>query len=158
MLLNKKLTVGLAIIALIGFSIAASRPPEDAPKRNLKVLPKNISHDDLEKVMHEFNNSLGVKCNFCHASQKDNPQKLDFPSDEKPEKNIARSMYKMTGRINKKFFKYKESTDKPVPPVGCITCHNGQPHPESKPQPRQQGQQAPTPGQQQGGVKPPGNN
>src|SRR5215470_5703187 len=121
MLMNKKLTVGLAIIALVGVSIAASRPPQENPGyKNLKVLPKGISHDDLGKVMHEWSNSLGQKCNFCHASQKDNPQRLDFGSDEKPEKNIARKMYKMTGRINKKFFKYNASTENPVPPVGCI--------------------------------------
>lgn len=156
MLLNKKLIVGLAIIALVGVSIAASRPPQEAPhKMNLKVLPKDISHDDLGKVMHEWSNSLGVKCNFCHAAQKDNPQRLDFASDEKPEKGMARNMYKMTGRINKKFFKYKQSSENPLPPVGCITCHNGQPHPESKPENKQQ---APPPGTQQGGVKPPGNN
>ena len=158
MMLNKKITVALGLVALVAISIAASRPPaDDKPKRNLKVLPKDISHDDLEKVMHEFNNSLGVKCNFCHAAQKDNAQKLDFSSDEKPEKNMARSMYKMTGRINKKFFKYKESTENPVPPVGCITCHNGQPHPEAKPQPRQPNQQQP-PNTKEGAVKPAGNN
>src|SRR5690242_14300486 len=119
MLMNKKLTVGLAIVALVGVSIAASRPPQDPPhKMNLKVLPKDISHDDLEKVMHEWSNSLGSKCNFCHAAQKDNAQRLDFASDEKPEKGIARNMFKMTGRINKKFFKYKASTENPIPPVG----------------------------------------
>src|SRR5690348_191634 len=103
----KKPLVLIAIVALVVLGIAASRPPAGEYK-NLKVLPKNISHDDLDKVMHGFNDALGVKCNFCHAAQKDNPRKMDFPSDEKSEKNIAREMYKMTGRINKKFFKYKQ--------------------------------------------------
>jgi hypothetical protein len=125
----KKPLVLIAIVALIVIGIAASRPPAGEHK-NLKVLPKNISHDDLDKIMHGFNDALGVKCNFCHAAQKDNPRKMDFPSDEKSEKNIAREMYKMTGRINKKFFKYKQSAENPVPPVGCITCHNGKEHPE----------------------------
>ncbi len=156
MLFNKKISVILGLVVLVAISIAASKPPaDDKPKRNLKVLPKDISNDDLEKVMHEFNNSLGVKCNYCHAAQKDDAQKLDFASDEKPEKNMARKMYRMTGKINKKFFNYKESTESPVPPLGCITCHNGQPHPESKPQSRNQQQQ---PKQQEGSIKPPGNN
>lgn len=125
----KKPLVFLAIVVFVIAGIAASRPPADTHK-NLKVLPKNISHDDLDKIMDEWKTALGVKCNFCHAPQKDNPRKMDFPSDEKPEKNAARAMYKMTNQINKKFFKYKKSEENPVPPVGCMTCHNGKSHPK----------------------------
>lgn len=125
----KKILVLFAIASLVFLGIAASRPPKGTHK-NLKVLPKDISHDDLDKIMNSWKNALGVKCNFCHAAQKDNPRRLDFPSDEKAEKNIARKMYKMTGRINKKFFDYKASADNPLPPVGCITCHHGTAHPE----------------------------
>ncbi len=32
------------------------------PPKNLQVLPKNISHDDLIKTMHGFTGGLGVKC------------------------------------------------------------------------------------------------
>lgn len=125
----KKPLVLFAIVLLVVLGIAASRPPADTHK-NLKVLPKNISHDDLDKVMDEWKEALGVKCNFCHAPQKDNPRKIDYASDEKPEKNIAREMYKMTNRINKKFFHYKKTPEKPVAPVGCMTCHHGKAHPE----------------------------
>jgi len=125
----KKSLVLIAIVSLMFLGIAASRPPADTHK-NLKVLPKNISHDDLDKVMDEWKEALGVKCNFCHAAQKENPRKLDFASDEKPEKNVAREMYRMTGRINKKFFDYKKTAENPDPPVGCMTCHHGKPHPE----------------------------
>src|SRR5688500_11626234 len=126
----KKPLVMCAIVALVVLGVAASRPPESTHK-NLKVLPKNISHEDLDKVMDEWKEALGVKCNFCHAPQKDNPRKLDHASDEKPEKNITREMFKMTGRINKKFFNYKKTAENPVPPVGCMTCHHGKAHPES---------------------------
>ena len=61
---------------------------------------------------------------------KDNPRKIDYASDEKSEKNITREMFRMTGRINKKFFDYKKTAENPVPPVGCVTCHNGKAHPE----------------------------
>lgn len=129
MQLRKKPVVLVAIISLVVLGIAASRPPAGEHK-NLKVLPKNISHDDLDKVMDEWKAALGVKCNFCHAARKDDPRKMDFASDEKSEKNIAREMFKMTGRINKKFFNYKKSAENPVPPVSCVTCHNGKAHPE----------------------------
>lgn len=132
MFFNKKITVAGTLVALVVLGIAASAPAEPTYK-NLKILPKNISHDELDSVMHQFNRSLGVKCNFCHAPQKDNARKLDFASDEKGEKNVTRDMMRMTDRINKKFFRYKKDDQHPIPPVGCMTCHNGSPHPEAMP-------------------------
>lgn len=131
MQLRKKPIVLFAIVSLVFLGIAASRPPAGEHK-NLKVLPKNISHDDLDKIMDEWKAALGVKCNFCHAPMKDNPRKIDYASDEKSEKNMAREMFRMTGRINKKFFDYKKTAENPVPPVACVTCHNGKAHPEHK--------------------------
>ena len=133
MLLSKKTAIITTLVTLVAISIAASRPPAGPEHKNLKVLPKNISHEELDKVMDQFKAALGVKCNFCHAEQKDNPRKLDFASDDKPEKNIARDMMRMTARINKKFFHYKKSDENPVPPVQCMTCHHGSPHPGEEP-------------------------
>jgi hypothetical protein len=131
MFLKKKITVAFTLFALVVLGIAASAPA-DPTYKNLKVLPKNITHDELDSVMHHFNNSLGVKCGFCHAAQKENTRKLDFVSDEKGEKNVTRDMMRMTNRINKKFFHYKKEPDHPVAPVTCITCHHGKAHPENK--------------------------
>ena len=130
MLLKKKFTVAFTLIALVVLGIAASAPADPIYK-NLKVLPKHITHDELDSVMHHFNNSLGVKCGFCHAPQKENPKKMDFASDEKGEKNVTRDMMRMTDRINKKFFHFKKDDQHPIPPVGCMTCHHGSPHPEA---------------------------
>ena len=47
----KKIAVALTLAALMVIGMAATRPADDKPKRNLKVLPKNISHEDLDKVM-----------------------------------------------------------------------------------------------------------
>jgi hypothetical protein len=134
MLQHKKLTVALLLIALMFAGISATRPPDGPPKRNLKILPKNISHDDLDKVMDGFKAALGVKCNFCHAPLGDSSShKLDFASDEKPEKNIARKMMTMTGKINKKFFSFnKNEQGETIPAISCVTCHRGNPHPEAK--------------------------
>src|SRR3954464_15060449 len=114
MFFKKKITVASTLIALVVLGIAASAPA-DPTYKNLKILPKNITHEELDSVMHQFNSSLGVKCNFCHASQKDNERKLDFASDEKGEKNAARDMMRMTARINKKFFHYKKDNEHPIP-------------------------------------------
>jgi hypothetical protein len=128
---HKKIAVFIAISALTVIGMAATRPPEEGPK-NLKVLPKNISHEELEKTMQGWKNALGVKCGFCHAPSADTASHhLDFASDAKPEKNIARHMYKMTGKINKKYFSFnKDDKGVVIPAISCVTCHRGNPHPD----------------------------
>ena len=87
--------------------------------------------EDLDKVMDGFKAALGVKCGFCHAPSKDTTNHHpDFASDEKPEKNIARKMMKMSAKINKKYFSYnKNEQGQVVPAVECMTCHHGKEHP-----------------------------
>ena len=114
------------VLAVVFSSLAL--PDDPKPKNNLKVLDKNISHEELEAVMKGFKNALGVKCSFCHVPSKVDPQKLDFASDENEHKLIARDMMRMTARINKKYFKHEE---KPV--VSCFTCHRGSEEPKFEP-------------------------
>src|ERR1700685_625279 len=130
----KKPAVLFLCICFIVMGIAATTPPDKPPKRNLKILPKDISHEELDKVMDGFKAALGVKCGFCHAPFKDSSNHhLDFASDEKDEKNIERHMMLMTRKINKKFFSFnKDDNGQVTPAVSCIACHRGDPHPESK--------------------------
>jgi hypothetical protein len=132
MLFGKKTLVAIIAGLFIIAGIAATKPPETPKYKNLKILPKNISKEDLDKVMDHFKVALGVKCSFCHAPSKDTAQKWpDFASDEKPEKLIARKMMKMTSKINKKFFgDNKNEQGVVVPAVECMTCHRGSPHPD----------------------------
>ena len=101
--------------------------------KNLKVLPQNITKDSLMFVMHTFNASLGVDCSHCHAAQKDDPEKLDFASDAKMNKEIARGMLVMTNDINSKYFLPHVPDPKPkqITSVYCITCHRGNSNPEA---------------------------
>lgn len=132
MQLKRTLIVPLALVLAISLC-SLSFPPEEKAK-NLKVLSKNISHDDLMKEMRSYNKALNVKCDFCHAKRTDNPQKLDYASDEKEEKETTRYMMKMTLRINKKFFNSgKDENGNTMMTVTCYTCHNGQKEPASKP-------------------------
>ena len=130
---NKKSLVILLVSLFIVLGIAATKPPEDHKFKNLKVLPKDISPEQLDKVMDKFKEALGVHCTFCHAPSKDTTNHHpDFASDDKPEKNIARKMMKMSAKINKKFFSYnKNDKGETVPAVECMTCHHGKPHPNS---------------------------
>jgi hypothetical protein len=123
----------LTLLIATVFFMSAFMPQQEARKfTNLKVLPKDISGDDLSKVMDGFKTALGVKCNFCHASSATDPKRLDFASDAKPEKDMARSMMKMASKINKKYFHIKDAgAPNAVLAVNCITCHNGKAHPET---------------------------
>ena len=134
MLHYKKIAVVAGLFALMATGMSAIRPQDDdkPKKRNLKVLPKDISHDELDKVMDGWKAALGVKCNFCHAPSADSSNHhLDFASDAKPEKNIARHMYNMTAKINKKYFSFnKDDKGAMIPAISCMTCHRGSPHPD----------------------------
>lgn len=122
---------GLLIsVALCSLSLPQQDQKEERAK-NLKVLPKDISHEDLENVMRGFKNALGVKCGFCHDPRKDDPKKLDFAGDENKHKGIARDMMRMTARINKKYF--KENGNETLK-VTCFTCHHGNEEPKSQPE------------------------
>jgi hypothetical protein len=127
MKISKSFVVVAALLAA-GTLCSLALPQEPERAKNLKVLPKNISHEELITVMRGFDAALGVKCNFCHAPQKDDAKKLDFASDENPHKGTAREMMRMTKRINKKFFKNSE-----VMAVSCYTCHHGNEEPKTKP-------------------------
>jgi len=128
---NRKVLAVIMLSFFIVLGIAATKPPDPPKWKNLKILPKNITPEQLDKVMDNFKAALGVKCGFCHAPSKDTAQKWpDFASDEKPEKLIARKMMKMTNKINKKYFKdNKNAQGEFVAAIECMTCHRGKEHP-----------------------------
>lgn len=116
---NKIIVVLMLMIAVVIMSFKAATEDKAQQKfQNLKVLPKNISHDDLIAVMKNYCTSLGVKCGQCHPKAA-NSDKLDFVSDALEDKNIARKMIKMANAINKKYFSANAGT------ISCMTCHNG---------------------------------
>ena len=129
----KKKTVIITILCL-GMVLAQSfaqkeqkREHEEKPT-NLKILPKNISGEELHKIMRGFSMSLGVHCNFCHVSEKVEGQekpKFDFASDNKPEKNIARKMMLMTSAINENYIGKIIGGDHTLEQINCVTCHMG---------------------------------
>ncbi|MGZ3872494.1 MAG: c-type cytochrome [Mucilaginibacter sp.] len=149
MLINKKIIVTLSLSAVVAFVALTSMAPDDHQFKNLKVLPKKITHEQLEKVMHEWSGSLGVHCDFCH-SRNEAEKKMDFASDAKPEKEMARHMFKMMNKINQKYFAAKKDSIGMVLESGinCNTCHRGTSHPEVT---LPEGKRGPGPGPGPGG-------
>lgn len=157
--INKKLLATLALSSVVVFTAMTSTQPAqpEMKAKNLKVLPKDISHEQLDHIMDEWAHSLGVRCNFCHAPNAET-KKMDFASDAKPEKQMAREMYKMTASINKKYFKAGKDSLGMVMNAGinCYTCHRGNAHPEVVDAPAPPHRQGPPPAGQPGSVPPQG--
>jgi cytochrome c553 len=126
--MRRKMLVLFSVILVVAFCSLSFK--EEPRFKNLKVLNKKITNEELEIVMKEFKTALGVKCSFCHAPSKTDPKKMDFASDENKHKDIARGMLRMTMKINKKYFKEPKDS---VAMVSCYTCHNGQKEPKPAP-------------------------
>jgi hypothetical protein len=129
--------LAIAFIVTLGASSNSisdtTQKPDDGFK-NLKVLPKDITNDALDSVMSNFSVSLGVHCNYCHARKADTTKKgLDFASDAKEQKEIARNMYKMTAYLNENYFNWNHSKrPDTIHYVVCYTCHRGTHTPDAK--------------------------
>ena len=127
------------------------------PPQNLKVLPKNLTRPQVTALMRTFTVALGVQCTHCHAGT---PPQLNYASDEKPTKEVARKMIHMVMHINEEHLKGigdhsehaheapqaaapaggKAQAPIAVPPLGdgpqkvtCFTCHRGQLKPATSP-------------------------
>jgi hypothetical protein len=149
MKINTNLAVAVMLSGVMALSIAASLPQDREPPKlvNLKVFPKNIPYRVLDHTMDIWSASLGVRCNFCHARDTQT-NKMDFASDAKPEKQMAREMYRMMAKINTKYFKAAKDSLGMVMTTGinCNTCHNGTSHPEVKVPEEHHGPGGPPPG------------
>jgi hypothetical protein len=130
-------TLGAALQppAIQAASDPASVQQNSHPKpTNLKVLPKDISGDDIDSLMHGYEKQLGVPCGYCHEENAETKQ-INYASDENPVKQTARFMISMTGDINNKYLA-QLGDRRYAPPITCGNCHRGQIEPpdfESKP-------------------------
>jgi pentatricopeptide repeat protein len=96
---------------------------------NIQVLPKDWPGSRLQPVMVGFTRALGVRCSYCHKGEEGKPlSTYDFASDDNPNKNRAREMYRMLGNINDQLKKIQPSGDKRVN-MWCNTCHRGRSRP-----------------------------
>jgi len=129
------------VAAALAFLVSSSLPffgqemPKPGPGEhhvmpkptNLQVLPKDISSEDLLKLMHGYTGALGVHCDFCHEVN-EQTHKANFAADTKPDKLIARTMIAMTAEINAKYLSQVKDADATPSEktVTCGTCHRGE--------------------------------
>jgi len=120
-------TLSVVLMALAGAPALAQAPAQEAPK-NLKVLPKDWTRAQVVNVMQNINAALGVGCDYCHVQNQGAPP--DFAADDKPEKEAARAMMRLTGELNTDLVAALGRPAAEVTRVGCITCHRGVPEPK----------------------------
>jgi hypothetical protein len=135
--LNKKLivTIGLLAGGVFLASMTLIQQPQqrvDPKVTNLKVLPKKLTYRQVDHIMDQWADALGVRCTFCHVRNEET-RKTDYASDAKPEKEMAREMYRMTVKLNSKYFKGEKDSlgVAKMVSVNCYTCHRGVAHLET---------------------------
>jgi hypothetical protein len=152
--MKKSLIVILTLVSAFGCAAIQQQKSQGAAAddlqfKNLKVFPQNIPREQLIAAMRSFSRGLGVRCNYCHAAAPAPSEELDFASDAKGEKEIARAMLRMTMRINSDIGKMGGGDEHPAPAaaaaaahagageprVTCWTCHRGKEEPEMPPPP-----------------------
>lgn len=131
MFMKNKFAIATGMLILVFICVAAMEPTRRMTGfKNLQVLPKNINEKVLERIMEvDFNKGLGVSCDYCHAKITGSTE-LDYASDAKGEKEIARSMMRMTIEINQKYFGQQNlMIGDSLLTITCKTCHQGEPYP-----------------------------
>lgn len=121
------------VAAVLAFSVAPCAAQLQLPDSftNLKVLPRNISREDLLATMRGFTDALGVRCGDCHVRKGEGRDaRFDFPSDDKVMKRRARVMLRMVRTINHRFLDSLPERVVPNVSVTCMTCHGGVERPE----------------------------
>lgn len=99
---------------------------------NLQVFPADIPRQDLLQRMREFSFALDVRCQYCHAGGDGiSFDGVDFASDAKPAKRIARDMMRMLAHLNGTDLPATERRSDPPVRVDCVTCHRGLPIPRT---------------------------
>jgi hypothetical protein len=119
------------VLVLFSCVLSGTAVAQEIPRAkpvNLQVLPKDTSSASVGKLMKRFEKELGVTCSHCHV---ENPQtqKLDYASDDKPEKQTARVMIAMLDDINNKYLAQLGGDRRYSVPVTCGSCHQGQSNP-----------------------------
>ena len=95
---------------------------------NLKVLPRDLSAEQIGRIMKRFETDLGVKCSHCHVEDSVT-QKFNYASDENPAKSTARLMITMLADINDKYLPLLGGDRRYAAQVTCGSCHQGQSSP-----------------------------
>jgi hypothetical protein len=123
--------ITLVLVLLPCLSSGQEKRDIYANPENLKVLPEDISSQDLGATMKGFALGLGLRCENCHVGEAGKPlTTFDFAADDKEMKLKARVMIAMVTEINQTLVPRLDEVEKAQRvEVRCVTCHRGQQQP-----------------------------
>ncbi len=121
------LTAAALGLAVASTPLAAQGFGQGPPPKNLQVLPKDMTRQEVVAKMRGIAIALGVRCEYCHVSTTgpDGREQNDFAADDKDTKKTARGMLRMVNDINEKYLKELRPDLAPLHQVTCETCHHG---------------------------------
>ena len=118
----------IALVAAGAVDSAAAQPPGKWPPDslvNVQVIPRTTQPVQVWGMMRNIAGALGVSCTFCHVGSDTAPlERIDFATDEKRNKRVARQMMRMVQEVNNRLDTIP-SRPTPTVAVTCITCHRG---------------------------------
>lgn len=118
-----------AVLTLVAGSsrIDAQAPGKWPPDSlvNARVIPKSTPVVQVWGTMRNIAAGLGVECTYCHVGAEGTPlAQIDFASDEKRSKRVAREMMRMVQEVNRRIDSIP-ARPSPAVAVTCATCHRG---------------------------------
>jgi tetratricopeptide (TPR) repeat protein len=150
--------LALLSASVLAAAPAAQRGAGPPPPTNLQVLPKDTSPQDVLALMQQFTQALGVQCTYCHVQppvrlltpeetaaaenqaqaqgrgrgrgRGQGPPPIDFASDEKPSKKVAREMLRMVNDLDARLATRLGKPSSSIVHIQCVTCHRGVTQPE----------------------------
>lgn len=130
MRLSLRAISAVLLLVLPAVTSAQRRFPPDS-LINVKVFAKDTPVRDLLATMRGWTGALGVRCTHCHVGEEGRPlNTLDYASDEKRPKAVARVMLQMVNAINGDHLSKLPEGGPSALAVSCETCHRGVARPE----------------------------
>lgn len=93
--------------------------PAEEVFKNIQIMKGFPAGRVLPIMQMAMSRSLGVSCDHCHVPKQ-------WESEEKPQKQIARDMWNMMGKINGELLKNIPNLQSEQPVANCTTCHRGE--------------------------------
>ncbi len=95
------------------------KEPAETVFKDIKIL-KGVPAGRLLAIMNfGYGRSLGVSCTHCHTAG-------EWDKSDKPQKEIAREMSRLSKTINTELLPKIANLDSKQPAVNCTTCHRGE--------------------------------
>lgn len=95
------------------------KEPASTVFKNIQTMKDRPAGQVLAVMEFGYARSLGVTCTHCHVPEK-------WESEDKPQKQVARDMSALVGKLNGDLLKNIKNLKSATPTINCTTCHRGE--------------------------------